>query len=77
MDLLPLIPTGAAGLPCNSGPHLGIICTWLLCSTPEAPLDMMTLDLPGYQPDLVTLVRIWMSPGPGDSGTPLGLNQFW
>ena len=28
-------------------------------------------------PDLVTLVTIWMSPGPGDSGTPLGLNQIW
>ena len=24
----------------------------------------------------MTLVPIWMSPGPGDSGTPLGLNQI-
>ena len=38
---------------------------------------MMTLELSGPQPDLVTLVPIWMSPGPGDSGTPLGLNQIW
>ena len=25
----------------------------------------------------MTLVPIWMSPGPGDSGTPLGLKQVW
>ena len=36
---------------------------------------MMTVELSGPHPDLVTLVPIWMSPGPGDSGTPLGLNQ--
>ena len=28
----------------DSGPHLGIIGTWLLCSTPEPHLDMMTLE---------------------------------
>ena len=38
---------------------------------------MMTLELSGPLPDLVTLVPIWMSPGRGDSGTPLGLNQIW
>ena len=37
---------------------------------------MMTLE-PGPHPDLVNLVSIWLSPGPGDSGTPLGLNQIW
>ena len=76
MDLLPLIPTGAARLPCNSGHLLGIICTWLLCSTPEAPLDILTLEAIWNSPDLVTLFPIWMSPGPSDSGTPLGLNQI-
>ena len=28
----------------DSGPHVGIIGTWLLCSTPEPHLDMMTLE---------------------------------
>ena len=28
----------------DSGPHLGIIGTRLLCSTPEPHLDMMTLE---------------------------------
>ena len=27
-----------------SGPHLWTIMTWILCYTPEAHLDMMTLD---------------------------------
>ena len=38
---------------------------------------MMTLKPLWPHPDLVTLVPIWMSPGPGDSGTPLGFNQIW
>ena len=29
--------------PGDSRPHLGIIGTWLLCSTPEPHLDMMSL----------------------------------
>ena len=70
-------PICASPRPGDSGPHLGIIGTRLFCSTPEPHLDMMTLELSGPHPDLVTLVSIWMSPGPGDSGTPLGLNQFW
>ena len=28
----------------DAGPHLWIIMTWILCSTPEHHLDMMTLD---------------------------------
>ena len=28
----------------DSGPHLGIIGTWLICSTPEPHRDMITLD---------------------------------
>ena len=28
----------------DSGPHLWTIMTWILCSTPEPPLDMMTLE---------------------------------
>ena len=28
----------------DSGPHLWTIMTWILCSTPETHLDMMTLD---------------------------------
>ena len=28
----------------DSGPHLWTIMTWILCSTPEPHLDMMTLD---------------------------------
>ena len=28
----------------DSGPHLWTIMTWILCSTPETILDMMTLD---------------------------------
>ena len=34
---------------------------------------MMTLEPLWDHPDLVTLVPIWMSPGPGDSGHPLDL----
>ena len=34
----------ASPRPGDSGPHLGIIGTWLLCSTPEPHLDMMTLE---------------------------------
>ena len=37
----------------------------------------MTLEGLWAYPDLVTLVAIWISPGTGESGTPLGLNQIW
>ena len=37
----------------------------------------MTVELSGPHPDLVTLVPIWMSPEPGDNGTPIGLNLTW
>ena len=43
----------------DSGPHLWTNTTWILCSTPEPHLDMMTLD------------PLWASPCPGDSGPHL------
>ena len=55
------------------GLHLWTIMTWILCSTPDPHLDM-TLDPLWASPDIVTLVPIWMSPRPGESGTPVGLN---
>ena len=61
----------------DSGPHLGITGTCLLCSTLEPHLDMTTLEPPWGQPDTVTLVPIWKSPRPGESCTPLGDNLTW
>ena len=66
-------PNYASPRSADSGPHLWIIMTWILCSTPETHLDMMTLDPLWTHPDMVTLVPIWMSPRPGESSTPLGL----
>ena len=37
-------PNWASPRTCDSGPHLWTIMTWILCSTPEHHLDMMTLD---------------------------------
>ena len=67
-------PNWASPRSGDSGPHLWTIITWILCSTPETHLDMMTLVPSGPYPDMVTLVPIWMSPRPGESGTPLGVN---
>ena len=52
-------PICASARSGDSGPHLGIIGTWLLCSTPEPHLDMMTLE------------PLWASLLPGDSGSHL------
>ena len=41
-DLVILILIWELHGPSDSGPHLGIIGTWLLCSIPEPHLDMMT-----------------------------------
>ena len=40
-------------------------------------LELVTLILSARDSGMDTLVPIWMSPGPGDSGTPLGLNHIW
>ena len=37
-------PNWASPRSGDSGPHLWTIMTWILCSTPEPHLDMMTLD---------------------------------
>ena len=37
-------PTWASPRSGDSVPHLWTIMTWILCSTPETHLDMMTLD---------------------------------
>ena len=37
-------PNWASSRSGDSGPHLWTIMTWILCSTPEPHLDMMTLD---------------------------------
>ena len=35
------VPNWASPRSGDSGPHLWTIMTWILCSTPEAPLDIM------------------------------------
>ena len=37
-------PNWASPRSGDSGPHIWTIKTWILCSTPEPNLDMMTLD---------------------------------
>ena len=37
-------PNWASPRSGDSGPHLWTIMTWILCSSPEPHLDMMTLD---------------------------------
>ena len=37
-------PNWASPRSGDSGPHLWTIMTWILCSTPQPHLDMMTLD---------------------------------
>ena len=37
-------PNWASSRSGDSGPHLWTVMTWILCSTPEPHLDMMTLD---------------------------------
>ena len=37
-------PNWASPRSRDSGPHLWTIMTWILCSTPEPHLDMLTLD---------------------------------
>ena len=37
-------PICVSPIPGDSGPHMGIIGTWRLCSTPEPNLDMMALE---------------------------------
>ena len=40
-DSDPICATPRSG---DSGPHLGVIGTWRLCSTPEPHLELMTLE---------------------------------
>ena len=74
----------------DSGPHLRTIMIWILCSTTEPQLDMITLfhswastgpddtvTLLGLNPDLVTVVPTWVSPGTGEWDSYLGLTRTW
>ena len=74
----------------DSGPHLWTIMTWILCSRPEPQLDMITLfhswastgpddtvTLLGLNPDLVTVVPTWVSPGTGDSRSHTNHTWTW
>ena len=89
-DLVILIPIWALHIPSDSGPHLGIIGTWILYSTAGPHLDWGTLvqlwasNLTGYSgspsghyPFLVTLVSSWASLVPGESVPYLDLTWTW
>ena len=58
--------------PSDSGPHPGIIGTWILYATPGPSLTRDLWSHFGPQTKLITLVPLWASPLPGDSGHPLG-----
>ena len=58
-------PNWASPRSGDSGPHLWTIMTWILCSTPEPHLDMMTLE------------PLWASPIPGDPGAHLYVTWTW
>ena len=64
-DLVILIPIWALHGPSDSGPHLGIIGTWILYSTPGLTLTGDLWSHSGPQTKLVTLVP------------PLGLTLTW
>ena len=64
LDLVSVIATWASPMPCDSGPHVGL-------------LDLVNLVLTWSFPRTGTLVTNCASPGPGESGTPLGLNKIW
>ena len=89
-DLVILIHIWALHGPSDSGPHLGIIGTWILYSTPGPHFDRGALvplwasNLTGYSgspsghhPFLVTLVSPWASLVPGESGPYLDLTWTW
>ena len=86
-DLVTLIPIWASHDPSDSGPRLGIIGTWILYSTPGPHFDLtgptlgLTLNWLLWSPLGVTwprtLVPLWASPLPGDSGPHLGFTWTW
>ena len=63
MTLVPLVLTQASLGPGYSIPHLGLTLTMELWYHS------------GPQTKLVTLVPLWASPLPGDSGHPLGFTR--
>ena len=63
--------------PSDSGPHPGIIWTWILCATPGPSLTRDLWSHFGPQTKLGTLVPLWASPLPSDSGHPLGFTWAW
>ena len=63
--------------PSESGPHPGIIGTWILYSTMGLTLTRDLWSHSEPQTKLVTLVPLWASPLPGDSGHPLGFTWAW
>ena len=65
MALVTLVLTQASLGPGYSMPHLGLTLTRDLWSHS------------GPQTKLVTLVPLWASPLPGDSGPPLGFTWAW
>ena len=65
MALVTLVLTQASLGPGYSIPHLGLTLT----------MDLWSHS--GPQTKLVTLVPLWASPLPGDSGHPLGFTWAW
>ena len=65
MALVTLVLTQASLGPVNYIPHLGLTLTRDIWSHS------------GPQTKLVTLVPLWASPLPGDSGHPLGFTWAW
>ena len=76
--------------PSDSGPHPGIIGTWILYATPGPHFDQGPLvpfwasNYTGYSgspsgphPYLVTQVTPWASIGPGESGPELVRTWIW
>ena len=61
----------------DSGPHPGIIGTWILYATPGPSLTRDLWSHFGPQTKLITLVPLWASPLPGDSGPHLDFTWIW
>ena len=61
MDLVNLVPIWASPSPGDFVPHLDLIAVDTFLASPGTGDSGPYLDVPG----------------PGDSGTPLGLNQIW
>ena len=69
-DLVILIPIWALHGPSDSGPHLGIIGTWILYSTPGPHFHPAPGPTLGLKLNWLLWFPLWASPLHGESGPP-------